>query len=133
MNDLLATYPFHGLGAGGTLTSAQQVRAFLNAALAQQQPLPGSAEIAQILDISDTTLRRRLREEGTSYLALREQSLREAAEYQLRNTDRDIEQIAGALGFSDGTAFRRAFHRWTGQAPSKLRRAVVADKRLGAG
>jgi len=122
IEELLATYPFHVLGGGaGAPSTAQQVRAFLNAALAQQQPLPASAEIAQTLDISDTTLRRRLREEGTSYLALRDQSLREAAEYQLRNTDRDIEQIAGALGFSDGTAFRRAFHRWTGQAPSKLR------------
>lgn len=126
LDGLLANYPFHLLGGdAGALSTAQQVRAFLNAALAQQQPLPGSADIAQILDISDTTLRRRLREEGTSYLALREQSLREAAEYQLRHTDRDIEQIAGALGFSDGTAFRRAFHRWTGQAPSKLRRAAA--------
>jgi transcriptional regulator GlxA family with amidase domain len=47
-----------------------------------------------------------------------------------RNTSRDIEQIASALGFSDSTAFRRAFHRWTGQAPSALRRAQAKPAQL---
>lgn len=125
--DLLASFPFHVPGGNaGPLTAAQQVRAFLNAALAQQRTLPGSAEIAAALGISDATLRRRLREEDTSYLALRERALLEAAEYHLRHTDRDIEHIAAALGFSDATAFRRAFHRWTGQAPTQLRKAPSA-------
>jgi AraC-like DNA-binding protein len=126
--NLLAAFPFHMPGGSNDpLTAAQQVRAFLNAALAQRRPLPSLAEIAAALDISTTTLRRRLREEHTSYLALRERSLLEAAKYHLRHTDRDIGQIAGALGFSDATAFRRAFHRWTGQAPSKLRAASSAS------
>ena len=129
---LLATYPFHLLGGDAcALTAAQQVRAFLNAALAQGSALPGFADIAGALDISEATLRRRLRDEGTSYLALREQCLLEAAEYHLRNTDRDIEQIAGALGFSDSTAFRRAFHRWTGLAPTSLRRGSAARRATG--
>lgn len=122
---LLAVYPFLVLGErSATLSTAQQVQAFLNAALARAAAIPSSAEIAAAMSISDATLRRRLREEGTNYLSERERCLRRAAEYQLRNTSRDIEQIAGALGFSDSTAFRRAFHRWTGQAPSALRRSA---------
>lgn len=129
---LLAVYPFLVLGERGTaLSTAHQVQAFLNAALARAAPIPSSAEIAAALSISDATLRRRLREEGTNYLSERERCLRRAAEYQLRNTSRDIEQIAGALGFSDSTAFRRAFHRWTGQAPSMLRRAAAPTQRAG--
>lgn len=124
---LLAAYPFLVLGErSATLSTAQQVRAFLNAALARAAAIPSSADIAAAMSISDATLRRRLREEGTNYLSERERCLRRAAEYQLRNTSRDIEQIAGALGFSDSTAFRRAFHRWTGQAPSALRRGAQA-------
>lgn len=130
---LLAAYPFLVLGErSATLSTAQQVQAFLNAALARAAAIPSSAEIAAAMSISDATLRRRLREEGTNYLSERERCLRRAAEYQLRNTSRDIEQIAGALGFSDSTAFRRAFHRWTGQAPSTLRRGAAAPtKRAG--
>lgn len=120
---LLTVYPFLVLGErSDTLSTAQQVQAFLNAALARSAAIPSSADIAAAMSISDATLRRRLREESTNYLSERERCLRRAAEYQLRNTNRDIEHIAGALGFSDSTAFRRAFHRWTGQAPSMLRR-----------
>lgn len=125
LEGLLRVYPFLVLGErNSTLSTAQQVQAFLNAALARTAPIPSSADIASAMSISDATLRRRLREEGTNYLSERERCLRRAAEYQLRNTNRDIEQIASALGFSDSTAFRRAFHRWTGQAPSALRRGA---------
>lgn len=120
---LLTIYPFLVLGEqSDTLSTAHQVQAFLNAALARSAAIPSSAEIAAAMSISDATLRRRLREEGTNYLSERERCLRRAAEYQLCNTNRDIEHIAAALGFSDSTAFRRAFHRWTGQAPSMSRR-----------
>lgn len=123
LDGLLAVYPFLTPGdRRATLSTAHQVQAFLNAALARSAPIPSSADIAAAMSVSDATLRRRLREEGTNYLTERERCLRRAAEYQLRNTNRDIEQIAGALGFSDSTAFRRAFHRWTGQAPSALRK-----------
>jgi len=40
----------------------------------------------------------------------------------VRDTDLSIEDITGALGFHEASAFRRAFRRWTGSAPNEFRR-----------
>lgn len=39
------------------------------------------------------------------------------------------EEIASCLGFEDGSAFSRAFKRWTGQSPQTLRRDASARRR----
>jgi transcriptional regulator GlxA family with amidase domain len=44
-----------------------------------------------------------------------------AQEY-LRTTQMSTDDIAMLLGFSDGANFRRALKRWTGKAPSELRK-----------
>jgi AraC-like DNA-binding protein len=105
-----------------------QVRACLDAALARGKPLPEAEALAALLGAGAATLRRRLRAEGTSYRALREQCVREMAEHYLCDTDWDVELIAARLGFSDGGAFRRAFRRWRGFAPSALRKAAAAPR-----
>ncbi len=46
--------------------------------------------------------------------------IRLALEY-LRGTSLNNDDIAVALGFSDGAAFRRAFQRWTNKTPSDIR------------
>jgi AraC-like DNA-binding protein len=99
-----------------------QVRACLEAALSRGKPLPEPAALAELFGASAATLRRRLRAEGTSYSALREDCIRAAAERYLRDTEMDVESIAARLGFSDSGAFRRAFRRWTGVAPRDLRK-----------
>ncbi|MFD2272722.1 helix-turn-helix domain-containing protein [Undibacterium arcticum] len=95
----------------------------MEAALAERVPLPGCAVLAELLDLSESSLRRQLQSEGSSLSSLRDACLRRAAQRLLRQTDMAVEEIAGQLGFSNGGAFRRAFRRWTGQAPTALRRA----------
>jgi AraC-like DNA-binding protein len=123
LEPFLVDFPFRLVGAPPViLPVAQQVRGLLEAALAREHALPAQAEVAAMLGISEATLRRRLAAEGSSYQALRGHCLHEAAERYLRSTGWSIGRIAGHLGFGSEAAFRRAFQRWSGQAPSRVRR-----------
>lgn len=118
----ISAFPYSVVGSlPGSAALGGQVRACLEAALARTEPLPAPAALAALLGVSESTLRRHLRAEGTSYNHLRETCLKETAQRYLRGTDWDLEQIAGRLGFSEHSAFRRAFRRWTGCTPSLFR------------
>ncbi|MND44024.1 hypothetical protein D3C80_348500 [compost metagenome] len=120
--EFLVDFPFRLVGAPPSVVSVtQQVRGFLDAALAHELPLPALGAIAAALSTSEPTLRRRLAVEGTRYQALRRLCLCESAQRCLRDTDWPIGRIAGHLGFSSEAAFRRAFLNWTGHAPSRYR------------
>lgn len=82
--------------------------------------VPTIAAISAQLDTSERTLRRRLTEAGTSFEQLLENLQRERAEALLKGTY-PIREIALAVGFSDPSAFSRAFKRWTGKTPSEAR------------
>ncbi|WP_175693131.1 helix-turn-helix transcriptional regulator [Burkholderia ambifaria] len=125
----LVDFPFRLIDAAPAVVSwAQQVRGFLDAALAHEQALPPLTALATWLGVSEATLRRRLAAEGSSYHALREQCLADVARRCLRESDWLVARIAAHLGFSGEEAFRRAFMRWTGVAPSRFRRdCSVAD------
>ncbi|WP_175725994.1 helix-turn-helix transcriptional regulator [Burkholderia ambifaria] len=125
----LVDFPFRLIDAAPAVVSwAQQVRGFLDAALAHEQALPPLTALATWLGVSEATLRRRLAAEGSSYHALREQYLADVARRCLRESDWPVARIAAHLGFSGEEAFRRAFMRWTGVAPSRFRRdCSVAD------
>jgi|SRR5579859_1116290 len=84
----------------------------------------GSASFEQIvgdLGLSPRTLRRRLREENTSFRKLLDELRAEMAIKCIRETDLSMDEIAATLGFSEPAAFRHAFRRWTKAAPSLFR------------
>lgn len=72
--------------------------------------------IAGRLGISARTLRRHLEQEGSTLRALVDEVRRERAE-ELLAAGTPIKEIAFALGFSEPSAFSRAYKRWTGHAP----------------
>lgn len=78
------------------------------------------AELASMLAISEPQLRRLLREEGTSVNKVRDGVLRDAAVAAL-DAGEPVDAISARLGFSEPSAFRRAFKRWTGQPPGAYR------------
>lgn len=88
------------------------------------RPLPDSATVAERLGISQSTLRRRLHREGTSFQALKDEGRRTAALRLLAGTELSLTEIASQLGFPDNSAFFRVFRRWMGVTPSEFRRSM---------
>ena len=82
---------------------------------------PTFAFVADKLGVSHRTLRRRLRELGTSYSKVLAMVRLEAARQRLANDNLTIDEIAYQLGYTEPTNFRHAFRRWTGLAPSAYR------------
>jgi len=87
--------------------------------LARTLPESGSLEdAARSLRLAPRTLHRRLRAEGTSFRAVKDALRRELALAWLARGDRSVARVAADLGYSEPSAFFRAFQSWTGQAPS---------------
>jgi AraC-like DNA-binding protein len=76
----------------------------------------GLEQVAWRCGVGERTLRRRLEDAGTSYRALVDEVRKERALVLLEN-DGNVSWVAQNLGFSDSTAFARAFRRWTGRLP----------------
>ncbi len=81
----------------------------------------GLDQVAGRLGMSAPTLRRRLAAEGTSFREVREQLLRDQAVASLVRGGESVEELALRLGFSEASAFHRAFKRWTGNSPGAYR------------
>jgi AraC-like DNA-binding protein len=84
--------------------------------------IPNMVVAARELGMSVRSLRRRLAEEGVSYRALVQARLEEAAIQALQTPGRSVQEAAAATGFSDCTAFHRAFKHWTGVTPAAFQR-----------
>lgn len=81
-------------------------------------------QVGRALQVSVRTLRRRLREDGSSFRALCDRIRAETAQRLLREQGMTVAAVAQRLGFSDACTFRRAFKRWLGQVPGKIRQAT---------
>jgi AraC-like DNA-binding protein len=98
--------------------AAGKIRAILLRDIANPPTFDATAEL---LDVNARSLRRQLRQQGISFHELRDELRTQLALKYLRSTTLANDDIALALGFSDAANFRRAFHRWTGKAPSQIR------------
>ena len=74
--------------------------------------------------MAPATLRRRLRTEGVSYQTIKDRVRLEIAVAYLKDSRRSVLDIAIELGFSEGSAFTRAFKHWTSLSPGKYRRVA---------
>ncbi|MES2919116.1 MAG: AraC family transcriptional regulator ligand-binding domain-containing protein [Pseudomonadota bacterium] len=90
--------------------------------LLARDDLPALPVLAARLNVSASTLKRRLQLEGASFQGLLDGVRRDHACELLRQPLRSVEQVARQLGYSDAANFTRAFRKWTGQAPSAWRR-----------
>ena len=88
--------------------------------------VPDFEDLAGELNLAPATMRRRLHEEGTSYQSIKDQLRRDLAIGYLSHTDRSVMEIALELGFSERSAFHRAFRKWTGASPGEFRRTLQA-------
>ncbi|MEL6198975.1 MAG: helix-turn-helix transcriptional regulator, partial [Pseudomonadota bacterium] len=98
---------------------AQRVRLEVTQSLSDG--VPTLSDVASSLDMSGRTLQRRLAEQGHAYQDLVDAARRELSERLLRDTDYALAEIAFLAGFSEQSAFTRAFKRWAGQTPRSFR------------
>lgn len=86
------------------------------------RPMPDMNEVSRALFITPRTLRRRLIEEGTTFVKLRDEVRLALAQEFLTTFSLSIEQIAERLSYSEPTCFINAFKRWTGRTPLNYRK-----------
>lgn len=83
---------------------------------------PDFETLAAAMKLSPATLRRRLKAEGQSFAAIRDEIRQVEAQRLLRDSADSVTQIATALGYTEPSAFHRSFFKWTGMTPLAFRR-----------
>ncbi len=107
---------------GAASTEHERIRQIV----AEELPkgLPTLDLVAKRTATSARTVRRRLEESGTSFRALLDDTRAALARSYVRDRRLPLTEVAFLLGFSEPSAFHRAFKRWTGTTPSTWRRGA---------
>ncbi len=82
---------------------------------------PSADAIAKELGLSRPTLYRRLKAEGTTFAKVLDELRHKLALHYLHGRKVSVHEAAYLVGFSDPSAFSRAFKRWTGKSPRAKR------------
>ena len=93
----------------------------LDRLLDRQGDYPSLSEMAKDLHMSNRTLIRKLKAQGTSYQMLLDDVRQELAVWYLRQTDMSVEAIAERLGYRDTSNFSRTCRGWFGMTPRAIR------------
>jgi AraC-like DNA-binding protein len=106
------------------LTWPDQVRRVLRSMIFDGGCSPTA--LAQRLGTSPRSLHRRLAAAGTTVRKIRDEVWADAACQLLASTGKSATEIATVLGYSEASAFTRAFRRWRGVGPAQWRAALEA-------
>ncbi|MDF1720740.1 MAG: AraC family transcriptional regulator ligand-binding domain-containing protein [Minwuia sp.] len=110
----------------GDETLERRVRSLVTRSLSEGVPMV--SDVARQLGMSGRTLQRRLADIGQTFQWQVDMSRRELAEQLLRETDYALTEVAFLTGFSEQSAFTRAFRRWSGQTPRSFRLASTSGR-----
>lgn len=110
------------LGPATASWSDRVRRALLQGLDGERATLPA---VARQLGLSERSLQRRLRDEGTGFVPLLDAVRRELALRWVSEGRLALGEVAYLLGFSEPSAFHRAFRRWTGVTPQAMRRGAA--------
>jgi AraC-like DNA-binding protein len=90
---------------------------------------PKLANVARQAAMSARTLQRRLKDHGVDFKKLVDDTRRRSSLGYLEDRTNTTAEIAYLLGYSEVSAFNRAFKRWTGSTPSSYRRHATSRSR----
>ena len=119
LRELMDREARRAMDSEGSSPFIQEVRHAIAARLGTGSP--DLSAIAAHFGLSPRSLQRRLADAGTGFNQIVDRTRHELAHEYLRNTDLTLGDIAFVLGFSEQSAFTRAFRRWTGQSPGHYR------------
>lgn len=88
---------------------------------------PKLEAVADTLCLGNRTLRRRLKELGTSYQKILDDVKKELAIEYLQTTNLSVQEISELLAYSEVTNFRRAFVKWVGISPYQYRKQMMNE------
>ena len=114
--DLLSKPMFHS-------TFTTQVMNYVGGSMIKNtvKAMPLIEQVAGYFNMSSRNLRRRLKEENSSYQSIKDSLRQDHAMKLLSNKALAINQISREVGFNEPAAFTRAFKQWTGQSPRHYR------------
>jgi AraC-like DNA-binding protein len=101
----------------------EQVMNEIGPLLTQQKP--SMEQVAHNIGMPPWTLRRRLKEENVCFKDLLDQTRKSLAAIYTKDVNYSLEEISFLLGFSNPTAFHRAFKRWFNCTASEYRQALT--------
>lgn len=106
----------------------EQIRSLLRTALLTGHD--SIDQVAELFSMHSRTLRRHLKDCGTSFQELLNEGRYEIARQLLEGTRMNVCQIASTLNYADQRAFTRAFRRWSGTTPTQWRNDLKANLRM---
>ncbi|MBO9634096.1 MAG: AraC family transcriptional regulator [Chitinophagaceae bacterium] len=86
--------------------------------------IPTIEEAATVLNTTPRNLQRKLQQEQTSFRDIAGEVRKEIAMHLMQNPGIRISQVSDILGYSDLTAFRKAFKLWTNKTPRGVRKEM---------
>lgn len=108
----------------GMQQTSEEVRQYVVRNL--QHGPPRREEVARSLGTTSRTMLRHLEQEGQTFEKILDSSRRDLALSYVADHRLAAFEIAGLLGYTEPSAFFRAFRRWTGESPQHYRRQFVA-------
>ncbi|MEH6549829.1 MAG: AraC family transcriptional regulator ligand-binding domain-containing protein [Pseudomonadales bacterium] len=125
LNDFLENSIYHLMAMESRpVSTSAAIKSLISADI--QGGMPAFASIASALHMSESSLRRRLVKEGSSYQQLKDEVRCALAIEYLLNNKMKIADIAEILGFTEPSSFVRSFRAWTGATPKMYREKIEA-------
>ena len=84
---------------------------------------PRIGEMAKIFGMSDQSFQRELRENGVTFQQLTTAARKDLALHYMNDPNMPLTEVAYRLGYSELSAFSRAFRSWTGVSPQRYRQS----------
>lgn len=101
-----------------------QIRHLIREQIMAQGDAIRREDVARQLGLSLRTLQRKLGELDTNFQNLYDETRKELCLQLIRKGDQSFGEIAFQLGFSNQSAFQKAFKRWVGMPPSQYRQTL---------
>ncbi len=110
----------------------EAVREAVYQAMSDGEGLPTTEQIAKRVGVGTRTLQRRLQDAETSFNRIVDDMRLDLAIRLLGDRQTAIGEIGFMLGFSEPSAFSRAFKRWTGRTPMAVRKELADSRDSGS-